>query len=399
MDRHPSLDKEFIGPERIRAVPTMEPYKPCWCRSGKNYKFCHYRRDKLEPLNVFELEKDMLKRFQDGYCSFLGVNDSQCSKGITQAHTVQRKGGLSLIAESGHVLGLKPTMALLIKNDGNPKPRRIGLKQASVFPGFCNKHDTALFKVIEQPNIASTDETALLFAYRAIAYERFQKAAQLNCMGLYRKMDSGKPLHIQELIQDHLNATAIGVEMGLDDVNSLKEQYDESLLSKNYDDLHWVIIKFNQLLPLVGCGAFFPEYDFQGNSLQKLGRRVHTLEHLAVNIAAYDNSSYLIFSWIGKPNVATAQFVKSFLEIETDRKADGVVRMCFELLENIFLRESWFDGLDEFHHKNLLGRIWNGLASQPRSSNCLTDDRTNFFTDHEVQETVISNELREYLQS
>lgn len=43
----------------------------------------------------------------------------------------------------------------MIESEGKPAPRKIGVGKASVFPGFCSKHDTTLFKPIAQ-------ETAVL---------------------------------------------------------------------------------------------------------------------------------------------------------------------------------------------------------------------------------------------
>src|ERR1700732_5200059 len=180
MTQHPSLNAQFVEPDPIRAVAEMDPYVPCWCRSGKKYKFCHYRRERRPPINVYEVEKKMLLEHKQGYCPYPKSAGDECSPGISNAHTVQRRGGLSAIGERGHVLSVKPSIGAMIEHEGMPPPRRVGLGRASVFPGFCNKHDTAAFQRIESEDVAFDKHTALLCAYRAVAYERFAKQWQLK---------------------------------------------------------------------------------------------------------------------------------------------------------------------------------------------------------------------------
>jgi hypothetical protein len=179
MAQHPSLNAQFLAPDPIRAVAEMNPYVPCWCRSGKKYKFCHYQRERQPPINIYEVEEEMRQEFNRGYCSYPKSAGDECSPGISNAHTIQRRGGLGTIGEAGHVLSVKFSM-------DRPPPQRIGLGRASVFPGFCNKHDTAAFQRIEGENVTFEKTTALLFAYRAIAYERFAKHWQRKTIAIQR---------------------------------------------------------------------------------------------------------------------------------------------------------------------------------------------------------------------
>lgn len=158
----------------------MKPFERCCCRSRKKYKRCHQERDAQAPINVFEVEEQLRAELLLAYCSHPEESEHTCSGTIIAAHTVQKKGGLSAIAEDGHVMTVKPTMKGMIDSGGRPAPRRIGVKKASVFPGFCGRHDDVLFKPVEGKSVALDRESAFLFAYRAIAYERLSKEAQLR---------------------------------------------------------------------------------------------------------------------------------------------------------------------------------------------------------------------------
>ena len=124
----------------------------------------------------------MLSELGDGYCSYPDTADDPCSLIIAKAHSIQKKGGLAAIAEAGHVLTVKPEMKNMVENQGNISPRKIGVNKASVFPGFCGKHDYSIFKGIEGDSLQLTKDSAFLFSYRAIAYERFAQEAELLAM-------------------------------------------------------------------------------------------------------------------------------------------------------------------------------------------------------------------------
>nr|WP_294566694.1 hypothetical protein [uncultured Rhodopila sp.] len=213
MPNHPSLTAPFVPPEPLKPVASMNAYTPCWCRSNKKFKFCHYPREQQKAINIFEEEQKMLGEFRQGYCSHPEAGTA-CSPKITDAHTVQRRGGLTSISEAGHVLTIKPSMQALIDHEGAPPPRRIGIGRASVFPGFCNAHDSATFRPIEGQDVALDLPAAFLFAYRTIAYERFTKAAALKTVEIQREMDRGQPFWKQALIQQSIHGYAWALRSG-----------------------------------------------------------------------------------------------------------------------------------------------------------------------------------------
>lgn len=325
----------------------MGPHELCWCRSGKKYKWCHHRREQQPKLNIFEAESRMQAQLRDGYCSFPAPEVDPCSATITRAHTVQRRGGLALIAEKGHVLTVKPTMKEMIESEGKPAPRRIGVGKASVFPGFCSKHDTKLFKLIEGKSLSINQETAFLFAFRAIAYERFAKEAQKRGVEVQRELDRGHPFWKQVPIQVQLHSLLSGIAIGMRDVDGWKGLYDERLLSGQRDKFHYRVVCFDRVLPFVAATAFHAEFDLAGERLQRLGRSSAEFEHLTVSVTAYGSRTILVLGWIGASDGPAAKLAESFLAVPDERKADALLQLLFVQSDNIFLRPSWWAGLPD----------------------------------------------------
>ena len=356
MNLHPSLSADRISIEPLRPVEMAEVYSPCWCRSGRKYKWCHHRRERQEPINIFEVEQKFQKALARGYCSHPAKDHDACSGVISKAHTIQRKGGLSAIAEEGTVLTVKPIMKEMIATDGMPPPRKIGIGKASVFPGFCSKHDDALFKPVEGQSVELDLETAFLLSYRAIAYERFAKERQLQSIEVQREMDRGKPFFIQCAVQQQLHFLKSGIEVGMRDVESWKKTFDGRILTGRREDFQFAALRFDRTLPIVACTGFHPEFDFDGNHLQYLGRGAPEFDHIALTVTAFAGETIAVFGWIGEPNGPAGKLVDSFLQVPDTDKARALVRLLFVQSDNLFLRPSWWRSLPE-NVKNRLGEL------------------------------------------
>ncbi len=92
-----------------------------------------------------------------------------CSQDAIEAHSVQRKGALSLIAVDGHVYQLQ---GRITGDELGASLKKVGLRRASTFSGFCNAHDTDIFRPIDtKPLSAGDPEQLFLLAYRSVTKE------------------------------------------------------------------------------------------------------------------------------------------------------------------------------------------------------------------------------------
>lgn len=314
------------------------------------------------------MEQAMFTELRKGYCAYpASVSGDSCSHTIIKAHTIQKTGGLATIAESGHVLTVKPCMSDMIKTKGNPQPRKVGVKLASVFPGFCGKHDNDLFEPIEGKTINFKNETAFLFSYRAVAYERFAKEAQQRFMMSMLEADAGMPFDRQAALQQVVQDNLFGIEIGVQDVQKWKTQFDEQLLSSSTDHFHFAAVRFDRPLPLVACAAFHPEFDCMGIPLQKLGQDSVELDYITLTVTTFDNQTVVIFGWIAHQDGPARSLANSFLAIEDSCKADALVRLLFIHTDNVFLRPSWWEGLPEGSRKALNDMTRSGTMERQRA--------------------------------
>lgn len=128
-------------------------------------------RYKLELLSRIErLEKRQREKAPECLCPY-------CRASAIRSHSQPRGGSLSHIAENGHVMGICRHLASALydatsKSPPNPGIVKIGVREASTFWGYCNKHDTELFNCLETKELRKDDiEQVFAMHLRALSFE------------------------------------------------------------------------------------------------------------------------------------------------------------------------------------------------------------------------------------
>ena len=173
--------------------------KPCWCGSGIKFKRCHWKREGQEAPKRQEFHDRRRRIYESGACLHPDAGPSKCSGKIIKSHTIQRSGGLSRISRDGQVHTFVKHMGIFDDSTWDPEsgPRTLGVRRASTFTGFCNRHDNILFEPIEKRPFNGEPAQIALLAYRAICYQYFHKQRALFASSLRREMDKGFPFHYQ----------------------------------------------------------------------------------------------------------------------------------------------------------------------------------------------------------
>lgn len=390
LSRHPSLGAEFTGLPALRPAEVMDPYVPCWCLSGKKWKFCHKGRDLANPIPIGKLINDMRLATIKGYCTH-PLAGSKCGK-VINSHTIQRRGGLSEIAEDGHVYSVKEGGNRIFENDGKIIPHKVGCRSASTFAGFCGAHDAKMFAPIEAHAPSQTKENIFLFSFRAVAYEQFFKRSAYAHLDVQRQADYGKPFFEQLLIQEYLHYYKLGLERGMSDIDEWKQKYDNAYYRCDYSNFSGYACTFSATLPVACCGAFHPEVDFSGKQLQIISRGEAEFEHVAVSLTPVNGSTLLTFGWFGLPDGPTDRFARSFMNLDHSTKSNAAIHLAFEHLENTYISPTWWDQLGTEAKDTLIYRSMTGIgpAGPDRAEDSLTRLYPTLSTTTVASETLLS---------
>lgn len=373
MNGHPSLKAAFNAPQQLEPRQKLGRNEQCWCGSGKKWKNCHRDRERQEPLNVFEIIQEMRAEFATGYCLY-PTAPNECSGEPIRSHTIQRRGGLSAISEVGHVISIKKGFEDNFQNDGEIVPKILGLRSASTFSGFCSFHDTDMFRPIETGKVNLDNEAAFLMAFRALSYEFLTKESSIRVIDVQRELDRGKTFEEQCYLQKFLHYYAEGAKLALQDLRKWKNQFNRAFLEHQFDAYAFCAIEFSEILPVVGCGGFYPVIDFDGKTLQKLAHGNSPLENILFNLTVLNDRTVAVLSWNRNYEAASRQFAKSFLSIPDAEKANAMIRLVFEHLENVYILPSWWRDRSDEEKKAIIRRSMSGLPTAATHEHNLLPD-------------------------
>jgi len=350
--------------------------EPCWCGSGKKYKYCHYDRDKQDPLKIQEAII-ATKKAQKEYCLHPHASNADCKGDIIRAHSIQRNGGLNQIAVNGHVYMLNNQLGSFIKSAGQLEYGLIGINKATTFTGFCNYHDTTTFQPIEQKPFSPSQESAFLLSYRALCRELYSKRFQLESVKLLHEGDRGKSQEYQKTYQKSINLYESGINAGLKDVEYHKQLYDVKLIAADYSDVSYYAVCFDRVPDFMCSSAILLEMDFRGNVLQDsqdfkdLNKR---LLQCSFSLIGTDTGGAAIFSWLGA-NPLGIRFIESLDSYSDDDITHAILRFTFEFFENVAISPKWWESLTQDGKDIIRQRTKAGLDLYgQRSPKCLMDD-------------------------
>jgi hypothetical protein len=349
--------------------------EPCWCGSGKKFKYCHQNRDKEKPIQQQEVREALKKAFNKKCCLHPQANSNVCRGGIVRAHTIQRSGGLKRIAKEGHVY-----RCLVESNLHKPlegfQPKLVGIRNASTFTGFCARHDDEAFAPIEKHSFENSIGQVFLLTYRAICHELFVKNAHYELEGVRRKLDRGWSPEEQLIYQQYINDETTGVLKTLQELDQIKTTCDVILTSGDYSQVRYYIVSFYEAPEILCSAVHQPEYNFKGEILQRLGDMSRPANWIHFTLTATDKGGAAVFSWLGDNEVCLS-FIRSLHSLSDEDIPHAVVRYVFEFFENTYLAPLWWDKLDPSIQKKLVKRQLTEaslFSEHERTETCLLDD-------------------------
>lgn len=361
---HSSFSSRLATFEMAPPQEKMPPYEPCWCGSGKKWKWCHKDREHQNPVPIWQLMSDCRENQVVGYCLHPQADSSTCST-ISRSHTIQRKGGLSTIAEAGHVLTPMREFRTDIESLASFEPRRVGIGTASTFMGFCGKHDNELFAPIEKRPMVIDQESAFLLSFRSVCYELFSQECALKNVDIARDLDKGKPFWIQCVVQKDVQTKAARFTESLEYVRRLRDRFVKTFDAQGGSEFHYHAFMFSERLPFVACGVFFLDLDINGNRLQLLDRECENFDQICCNMTNLHNTAVAVFGWFDDNQSAT-RLVESLRRVRNHCLANQLLFLLCDHIENMYLQLSWWSSLPDDSRDALRSLFARGIDGSLR---------------------------------
>lgn len=271
-------------------------------------------------------------------CFFPLLDENQCKGKIVNAHTISKSNSLKQLSNGGHVLYFDSG------DNGQFIIKKIGIKKASIFPGFCAKHDNEMFSPIENKDFEANEYHSFLLGFRALTKEIYEKKRQVN---LNEQLD----------VNSNYRQSCL---LGLKDLQLQKINYDNAFRKNNFSCSNYYIIEFANTSNLLFSGAVYPEYDFQGCKIQSLDTE-DSCDHISINAINKPSGGCVVFQWMSNSDV-NSRFVKSFHLLDNKIKADAITQFAFESFDNLYMNHDWWHSLDKTLQQSLCEKLPCGYA-------------------------------------
>ncbi len=242
-------------------------------------------------------------------------------------------------------------------------PVEEGVRRASAYTLFCNKHDNDCFREFDDGLVTPCGRTAYLAAYRSCCLEYFKKAAfspaYLNQAAVF-----GLPESAWEHPTAAKAATAWGG--GHSDIKNAKAKLDLGLKRAEFSSLDHLYLAFEGVPFGLASGAVSLEWPFSDGPLARSGAAAGTM---FISSRARPYRVDFLFSAFKDDEHGR----KTLSGLQGTPDADLTRLLPFLLLhltEDCFLRQAWFDELSDENKIELVFRMqlfqMDGMSKSPR---------------------------------
>ena len=297
----------------------------CPCGSGRKYKKCCLKKTSQE-LHFDKMHKLIKESRNEAYIKHcLHPNVKECDETIIKAHSIQNNRILKKISTNGEVcMPLSKNNLPIVAMD------RYGRKVASVFTGFCKKHDKILFQPIEDREFTKTEEQLFLYTYRTFAYE------------YHRKLEANNFLEIMAQKTTDNHDGQLGFELAIKDFLLDKKEFDNSIQNNCFDILINRVWEFENEIKFAGSCFYSPEKDFSGKRIQNIENVNVPLSHVFLTVFPEGGQTYVIISWLKKDEILFESYGCSLDKLNNNERKNFVSNELLRSGENIAINpESW----------------------------------------------------------
>lgn len=221
-----------------------------------------------------------------------------CGKLSIGSHSQQRGGQLYEICENKMVYALNTNIYEVIKKDIEiPSLTKTAIKNASVFPGFCNRHDTELFESIEKEILIqnSTIQVASFFL-RTVCYEiTRKKLAALAAQEMLKGCGDVLPQEVKKMFELQLKGRDYFFKRDMP--YYLETAFDNfNKPESNRVGFVWKVI--NKKLLVSSCNVFSPIRNYDERMVDRLSQQPQVL--FTFNLVPERERTHVIVAWLNE---------------------------------------------------------------------------------------------------
>jgi hypothetical protein len=278
----------------------------------------------------------------------------QCEQLAIRAHSIQNRQTIALLEQDNHVLAWQPRFS---QAGPDIALRRIGRNDASTFAGFCNQHDTELFRPLDTRALDGADRKQLfLLAYRGITCELhaiMTDVVQLQSLYTTRvergidSADSSSPAGQRAVEQMLLSGATWRYR---------HSYYDEPLLRRSFDGIEHDVVDLNDHAPCLAASSFITVKDVPLSE---------ELAGVAINILPVSETrTVAVFSYAKKDQGSVRAALDRILGSTGDTQKYELSRLVLSRISNVLISPRHFEQWGEDKKKKIAAAFVRTVESQ-----------------------------------
>ncbi|MER8854754.1 hypothetical protein NKH94_24725 [Mesorhizobium australicum] len=336
----------------------------------------------------YELSRRILE--EEKRCFHPDAPNGCSPEGPIKSHSISKGMSLASIAEAGYVISIaKPFDDIVFEDKAILEPK--GIKVSSIFPGFCKKHDSELFSLIETEGWNLNKASCFLLSYRSLSNTVLNSRIKIRYFEHMNSIDSER----FDSIRDHgfsgedikrdydfgvfarrylFYQGQIGKDTEIDDVvrrqyvahaewrASIVELNPYLKVARSFDDdahlgkmrnmfftgdcsqFRFVAVRYNYILPFAASKNIVITIKSGGEE---------SVSFATLNVCSNKTDSFIVFGWIEDGGTAK-DYIDTITMGSENRIINRVLGYIFKNPTNTFFQKSWWNSLAEETRHHIL---------------------------------------------
>lgn len=232
---------------------------------------------------ISKANKKALNR--ERFCMFPGCKDYAIN-----SHVYQKNGILNEISLNGHIIERKKPDLYKLKERGIVDFKKVGTNKAYSFYGFCNRHDTEIFKSIENAKELNLELPLhqALFCYRGLCQEIRRKEISIELLNQFIPDNCINNFFLKLLIKNHIKSN----EKGYKNLSFFKAELENCINKNNFSTFYFETIK----IPRIDLCISVPLNIEDKNNKKSSDKKLPFVTSF-INTFPKDNCSYVIVGY------------------------------------------------------------------------------------------------------
>jgi hypothetical protein len=272
----------------------------------------------------------------------------ECRLPIKSAHSLQRQGSLKLLEKT-----IKGNSFIYCHNERQMNKKYdfldlqpIGRKDASTFYGFCDFHDTELFKEIEN-NPETTDinnnQHCFLHTYRSYSHSYHRKYEEYK---LFTSEDPEVLNYLNEFYGKDIEKVTQGIKLALQDLENPKKRLDEMLINKKFEELEYYCYEYPYRCPVSCAGVTTPGHFKNGTPFNLSENPDTSYSDVFTTVLPLTNRTVIILAAF-PDDLLAIKYLEELENISSELEFQKYLSFhIINNLENVYISPKFYDRKD-----------------------------------------------------